>query len=61
MTDAKSDSKVDALSLDDETGSIKLQSKDGKDYHVEKKYAYVSTLVKTSLDTGNSSSNARNT
>ena len=46
------DSKVDSLSLDDEHGIIKLISKDGKEYPIEKKFAFVSNLVKTSMDSG---------
>jgi len=56
MADSKSDAKVDSLSLDDEQGTIKLQSKDGKEFIVEKKHAFISTLVKTSLDTDASAS-----
>jgi len=40
----------DNLSLDDESGNIKLNSKDGKDFQVDKKYAWVSNLVKTSME-----------
>jgi len=36
MSDGKSDSKVEGLSLDDETGSIKLVSKDQKEFLIEK-------------------------
>ena len=46
------DGKVESLSLDDEGGLIKLISKDGREFPIEKKYAFVSTLVKTSLETG---------
>ena len=49
------DGKVESLSLDDEGGLIKLISKDGREFPIEKKYAFVSTLVKTSLETGQSS------
>jgi len=47
-----SDAKVESLSLDDETGTIKLVSKDGKEFTVEKKFAFISNLVKkkTSMD-----------
>eukprot|EP00343_Euplotes_focardii_P006879 CAMPEP_0205821096 /NCGR_PEP_ID=MMETSP0206-20130828/5163_1 /ASSEMBLY_ACC=CAM_ASM_000279 /TAXON_ID=36767 /ORGANISM="Euplotes focardii, Strain TN1" /LENGTH=176 /DNA_ID=CAMNT_0053116319 /DNA_START=56 /DNA_END=586 /DNA_ORIENTATION=- len=40
------------LSLDDgeEEGTLKLTSKDGKDFEVERKNANIATLVKTSLD-----------
>jgi len=44
------DGKVESLSLDDEVGTIKLISKDGKEFVIEKKYAFVSNLVKTSMD-----------
>jgi len=39
------------LSLDDVTGSLKIVSKDKKEYDVERKNAFISTLIKTSLDT----------
>jgi len=45
-----SDAKVESLSLDDDSGSIKLVSKDGKEFSVEKKFAFISNLVKTSMD-----------
>jgi hypothetical protein len=46
--------KVESLSLDDESGGIiRLVSKDGKEFPIEKKYAFVSNLVKTSMDSGN--------
>jgi len=51
MADKKEDGKVEGLSLDDDGGQLKLISKDSKDFVVEKKYAFISTLVKTSLDT----------
>jgi len=35
----------------EEGGQIKLVSKDGKEFQIEKKFAFISTLVKTSLDT----------
>jgi hypothetical protein len=38
-------------SLDEVTGTLKLVSKDKKEFEVERKNAFVSTLVKTSLDT----------
>jgi hypothetical protein len=31
---------------------IKLVSKDGRDFAVERKYAFVSTLIKTSMEQG---------
>lgn len=48
------DQKVDALSLDDDSvnGSIKLISKDGREFSVEKRFAFISNLVKTSMDSG---------
>jgi S-phase kinase-associated protein 1 len=50
--EAKEDKKEDAgLSLDDVTGTLKLVSKDKKEFEIERKNAFVSTLVKTSLDT----------
>ena len=52
------DSKVDSLSLDDEHGIIKLISKDGKEFPIEKKYAFVSNLVKTSMDSGHTRTDA---
>jgi S-phase kinase-associated protein 1 len=47
----KKEGEVGGLSLDDVTGTLKLVSKDKKDYEIERKHAFVSTLVKTSLDT----------
>ena len=47
------DNKDSTMSLDNEdTGlpPIKLISKDGKEFLIEKKYAYVSNLIKTSLE-----------
>jgi len=51
--DKKEDKKdeVGGLSLDDVTGTLKLVSKDKKEFDVERKHAFVSTLVKTSLET----------
>jgi S-phase kinase-associated protein 1 len=43
--------EVASLSLDEVTGTLKLVSKDKKEFEVERKHAFVSTLVKTSLDT----------
>lgn len=56
MADAEAEKKepdVGALSLDDgdEDGSLKLTSKDGKEFEVERKFSLISTLVKTTLDT----------
>jgi len=48
-----SDDHKDASSLDDgESGvaPIKLISKDGKEFVIEKKFAFVSNLIKTSLE-----------
>jgi len=36
--------------LDDDVGTIKLTSKDGREFVIEKKFAFISNLVKTSLD-----------
>jgi S-phase kinase-associated protein 1 len=47
----KKEGEVGSLSLDDVTGTLKLVSKDKKEFDVERKYSFVSTLVKTSLDT----------
>jgi len=52
--DKKDDKPAEsALSLDDSslTGNLKLTSKDKKDFEVSKKNAFISNLVKTSLDT----------
>jgi len=54
--DKKEDKKekegeVGGLSLDEVTGSLKLASKDKKEFDVERKNALISTLIKTSLDT----------
>jgi len=46
---------VEGLSLDDEGGSIKLTSKDQESIDIEKKFAFISKLVKTSLDTDTTS------
>jgi hypothetical protein len=48
--------KNENLSLDDSdvsSGSIKLVSKDGREFSLDKKNAFISNLVKTSLDTDN--------
>jgi S-phase kinase-associated protein 1 len=47
----KKEGEVGGLSLDEVTGTLKLVSKDKKEFEVERKHAFVSTLVKTSLDT----------
>jgi S-phase kinase-associated protein 1 len=53
---AKADPKKDAgaiKGLDDDAGSskpLKLSSKDKKEFTVERKHAFISTLVKTSLE-----------
>ena len=49
------DENKDITSLDDgDTGAaqIKLVSKDGKEFHLDKKFAFVSNLIKTSLEHG---------
>ena len=46
------DDKVDGLSLDDDAGNLKLTSMDGKEFELERKSAYISKLVKTSVETG---------
>jgi len=43
--------RVEGLGEGEEGGQIKLVSKDGKEFQIEKKFAFISTLVKTSLDT----------
>jgi len=47
----KKEAEVGGLSLDEVTGTLKLVSKDKKEYDIDRKNAFVSTLVKTSLDT----------
>jgi len=47
----KKEGEVGGLSLDDVTGSLKVVSKDKKEFDVERKHAFISTLIKTSLDT----------
>jgi len=46
-----SDPKVESLDEGDSSGSLKLTSKDGKSFDVDRKNAFISTLVKTGLDT----------
>lgn len=49
----RKDAKADIKGLDDDKDSgkpLKLQSKDKKDFTVERKHAFISTLVKTSLE-----------
>jgi len=49
----KKDAKADIKGLDDDKDSgkpLKLSSKDKKDFTVERKHAFISTLVKTSLE-----------
>jgi len=46
----KEEQPVEGLSLDDEGGSIKLKSKDGKSFEIERTHAGISKLVKTALD-----------
>lgn len=38
---------------DDVSGSLKLLDKDGKSHDIDRKNAFISTLIKTGLDTGN--------
>jgi len=40
----------EALSLDDESSTLKLSAKDSKEFTLEKKFAFISNLVKTSLE-----------
>jgi S-phase kinase-associated protein 1 len=47
----KKEADVGGLSLDDVTGSLKVVSKDKKEYDIDRKNAFISTLIKTSLDT----------
>jgi len=64
-SDAKAEVKGDAkdekqaatsLSLDADDGKpLKLVSKDKKEFNVERKHAFISTLVKTSLETDDTS------
>jgi len=56
--DKKDEKKAEAggeaaagLSLDDVTGTLKVVSKDKKEYDIDRKNAFISTLIKTSLDT----------
>jgi len=44
------ENKVSGLDGPDEGTLIKLVSKDNKEFTIDKKFAYISTLVKTSLD-----------
>ena len=48
----KKEVEVGSLSLDEVTGTLKMVSKDKKEFEIERKNAFVSTLVKTSLETG---------
>jgi len=43
--------QVQGLGLEEETKPLKLVSKDKKEYTVERKHAFISALVKTSLET----------
>jgi len=48
---AAASDKAEAVGgLDDDGGSIKLISKDTKDFSLEKKFAFISNLVKTSME-----------
>jgi len=49
MSDGK-DEHVAGLDEDSGAGSVKLLSKDGKEFVIQKKYAYISNLIKTSLE-----------
>lgn len=49
--DKKREGEIGSLSLDEVTGTLKLTSKDKKEFEVQRKDSFVSTLVKTSLDT----------
>jgi S-phase kinase-associated protein 1 len=49
--EGKEGETVTSLGGDEITGTLKLVSKDKKEFEVERKHAFVSTLVKTSLDT----------
>jgi len=54
MAENKAEEAVEALSLDDGAeagGALKLTSKDNKEFEVDRKFACVANLVKTSLDT----------
>jgi len=44
-----SDGKAESLTADDDSGTINLISKDSREFTIEKKYAFVSNLVKTSM------------
>jgi len=49
--------KTDSLSLDDDSSStLKLSSKDSKEFTLDKKFAFISNLVKTSMETDSSAS-----
>jgi S-phase kinase-associated protein 1 len=52
---AETKEELAGLSLDDEGGSIKLISKDEEAIDIEKKFAFISKLVKTSLESDTSS------
>jgi len=47
----KKEGDVGGLSLDEVTGTLKIVSKDKKEYDIDRKNAFISTLIKTSLDT----------
>jgi len=50
------DEKNAVTSLDEgESKPLKLSSKDKKDFNIERKFAFISTLVKTSLETDDTS------
>jgi len=52
----KKEAAVGDLSLDEVTGTLKLVSKDKKEFDVDRKNALISTLIKTSLDTDDKAS-----
>ena len=62
--ESKDESKMrDTLSLDDQSceGSVKLVSKDDKEFSLERKYAFVSNLVRTSMDTDSNATEVSST
>jgi hypothetical protein len=50
-TEEKKEGEIGGLSLDEVTGTLKLTSKDKKEYEIERKNTFISVLIKTSLDT----------
>lgn len=45
------DAGVEGLSLEDDGGMLKLISQDNKEFEIEKKSAFISTLIKSSCET----------